>query len=65
MIDVVIIVLIRSSIFSFFFDGVYVAIIILPRSHMGAFTYDGRCFLGIFDLPTYPNQMVYYLHKPI
>ena len=29
--------------------------------HMGAFTYDVRCFLGIFDLPTYPNQMIYYI----
>ena len=27
----------------------------------GAFIYDVRCFLGIFDLPTYPNQMVYYI----
>ena len=26
-----------------------------------AFTYDVRCFLGIFDLPTYPNQIVYYI----
>ena len=23
----------------------------------GAFTYDVRCFWGIFDLPTYPNQI--------
>ena len=27
----------------------------------GAFTYDVRYFLGIFDLQTYPNQMVYYI----
>ena len=27
----------------------------------GAFIYDVRYFLGIFDLPTYPNQMVYYI----
>ena len=27
----------------------------------GAFIYDVRCFWGIFDLPTYPNQMVYYI----
>ena len=27
----------------------------------GAFTYDVRCFLGIFDLPTYPNQILYYI----
>ena len=31
----------------------------------GAFTYDVRCFGGIFDLPTYPNQMLYYIPKPI
>jgi hypothetical protein len=27
----------------------------------GAFKYDVRCFLGIFDLPTYPNQILYYI----
>ena len=27
----------------------------------GAFTYDVRCFGGIFDLPTYPNQILYYI----
>ena len=30
----------------------------------GAFTYDVRCFLGNFDLPTYPirpNQILYYI----
>ena len=27
----------------------------------GAFTYDVRCFSDIFDLPTYPNQMLYYI----
>ena len=26
-----------------------------------SFTYDVRCFLGIFDLPTYPNQILYYI----
>ena len=31
---------------------------IFPR---GAFTYDVRCFLGIFDQPTYPNQILYYI----
>ena len=25
--------------------------------HWGAFTYDVRCFGGIFDRPTYPDQM--------
>ena len=29
--------------------------------HKGAFTYDVRCFLGSFDLPTYPNQILYYI----
>ena len=29
--------------------------------HKGAFTYDVRCFLGIFDLPTYPHQILYYI----
>ena len=29
-------------------------------STKGAFTYDVRCFWGIFDLPTYPNQKLYY-----
>ena len=27
-----------------------------------AFTYDVRCFLGIFDLPTYPDQILYYIN---
>ena len=27
----------------------------------GASTYDVRWFLVIFDLPTYPNQMIYYI----
>jgi hypothetical protein len=27
----------------------------------GAFIYDVRCFGGIFDLPTYPNQILYYI----
>ena len=27
--------------------------------HLGAFVYEVRCFLGIFDLPTYPNQILY------
>ena len=26
-----------------------------------AFIYDVRCFLGISDLPTYPNQILYYI----
>ena len=32
---------------------------IFHREH--SYTYDVRCFLGIFDLPTYLNQMVYYI----
>ena len=27
----------------------------------GAFIYDVRYFLGIFDLPTYPHQILYYI----
>ena len=27
----------------------------------GAFIYDVRCFLGISDIPTYPNQILYYI----
>ena len=27
----------------------------------GAFIYDVRCFSGIFDLPTYPHQILYYI----
>ena len=27
----------------------------------GAITYDVRCFGGIFDLPFYPNQILYYI----
>ena len=30
----------------------------LPK---GAFIYDVRCFSGIFDLPTYPHQILYYI----
>ena len=26
-----------------------------------AFKYDVRCLGGIFDLPTYPNQILYYI----
>ena len=33
----------------------------LKEFNEGAFTYDVRCFLGTFDLPTYPNQMIYYI----
>ena len=29
--------------------------------HRGAFIYDVRCFSGIFDLPTYPHQILYYI----
>ena len=29
-----------------------------------AFTYDVR-FWGMFDLPTFPNQIFYYIRKPI
>ena len=29
--------------------------------HKGAFTYDVRFFWDIFDLPTYPNQILYYI----
>ena len=29
--------------------------------HIGAFTCDVRCFGGIFDLSTYPNQILYYI----
>ena len=32
---------------------------------LGAFKYDVRWFWGIFDLPTYPNQTLYYIFKPI
>ena len=32
-----------------------------PKLCKGAFIYDVRCFLGIFDLPTYPHQMLYYI----
>ena len=28
----------------------------------GAFTYDVKCFGGIFDLPKYPNQILYYIN---
>ena len=28
---------------------------------VGAFIYDVRCFSGIFDLPTYPHQILYYI----
>ena len=28
---------------------------------LGALTYDVRCFWDIFDLPTYPNQILYYI----
>jgi hypothetical protein len=28
----------------------------------GAFTYEVRWFLGIFDLPTYPNQILYFIN---
>ena len=28
---------------------------------MGAFIYDVRCFLSIFEVCNYPNQMVYYI----
>ena len=31
---------------------------------MGAFIYDVRWFLGIFDLPTYPNQILDYYISP-
>ena len=31
------------------------------KNTKGAFTYDVRCFGGIFDLPTYPNQILYYI----
>ena len=31
---------------------------ILPK---GAFIYDVRCFLVIFNLPTYPHQILYYI----
>ena len=27
----------------------------------GAFTYDVRCFWAFFNLPTYPNQILYYI----
>ena len=27
----------------------------------GAFTYDVICFGGIFDLPTFPNQILYFI----
>ena len=30
-------------------------------SHKGASIYDVRWFWAIFDLPTYPNQMIYYI----
>ena len=30
-------------------------------SGKGAFIYEVRCFGGIFDLPTYPNQILYYI----
>ena len=29
--------------------------------NLGAFTCDVRCFLTFFDLPTYPNQILYYI----
>ena len=44
----------------FFFFPLHVEI----TFHSGrgrAFTYDVRCFGGIFDLPTYPNQILYYI----
>ena len=31
------------------------------KNTVGALTYDVRCFWGIFDLPTYPNQILYYI----
>ena len=34
---------------------------LLTLYNKGAFTYDVRCFGGIFDLPTFPNQILYYI----
>ena len=42
----------------FWLSSIITFILLLYR---GAFTYDIRCFLGIFDLPTYPNQILYYI----
>ena len=37
-----------------------------PETDKGAFTYDVRWFLGIFDLPTYPIRYFNkYISKPI
>ena len=36
-------------------------ILVEAISAWGAFTYDLRYFWGIFDLPPYPNQMLYYI----
>ena len=49
------------SLFSLHFEFWVNAFFRVKLSSWGAFTYDVRCFLGIFDLPTYPNQILYYI----
>ena len=33
------------------------------NTNEGEFIYDVRCILGIFDLPTYPHQILYYIQN--
>ena len=36
--------------------------ILAVKIRKGAFTYECQMFWGIFDLPTYPNQILYYMY---
>ena len=49
--------------FIFFFSALTKSIVIFWRNifYLGASTYDVRWFWVIFDLPTYPNQIIYYI----
>ena len=38
-----------------------ITMVFYPKLDKGAFIYDVRCFTGIFDLPTYPHQILYYI----
>jgi hypothetical protein len=51
----------NNKYFCYHFFIVFLCCYIVVVITKGAFTYDVRCFGGIFDLPTYPNQMLYYI----
>ena len=53
--------LVNTNLVNTNFTNTHYIFVVLTNLVKGAFIYDVRCFTGIFDLPTHPNQILHYI----